>query len=310
MRLDPSTKKLLVVFGVLVLVYAGTLVYNGMREKKEAEYYQTMMEQVYEANPGLKEELAQQEELVRLYGPRALDPNFNADVGDEESHGIIRETIQLDDGVEQITMFYEVGKPREMYMMKDGKLEGTFKLWNKQGNLVEESEYKNNVLNGIQKNFYSNGIVKKEITYVDGQKNGFTKNWYQDGKQSSETEYKDNKNIGSTSFYPDGSIRLNEDLDEATGILYTQAYYTNGTLSHSFGSKGNRKEGILIKNAPTGFKVAEVSYKNGKNDGWCKIWNEQGTLDTELFYQDGQIDRTQKMTGNSCTIDIWRFGFR
>lgn len=310
MRLDPSTKKLLIVFGVLLLVYAGIQIYNVMEDKKEEERYQVMMEQIYEANPGLKEEIAQQEEMVRLYGPRALDPDFNMDAGETEGSSLIRTTVKLEDGSEKITIFFAADKPREEYVMKDGKLEGTFKLWDVNGRLTEESQYKNNILDGVQKNFYTNGAVKTEITYAEGKKNGPTKNWYQDGKQSSEMEYRDNKNVGSTSFYPDGSIRMKERLDEATGILYTEAFYTNGVLSHSFGAKGNRKEGTLIKNAPTGFKVAEASYTNGKNDGWCRVWNEQGELDTELFYQDGQIDRSQNMIGNSCTIDIWRFGFR
>lgn len=309
MRLDPSTKKLLVVFGVLLLVYAGIQVYNTMEDKKEEERYQVMMDQIYDANPGLKEEMEQQSEMVRLYGPRALEPGFNENTGSTTNTNI-RKNDKLEDGAEKITVFYEENKPREEYVMKDGKLEGTFKSWDVNGRLVEESEYKNNVLNGVQKNFYTNGAVKTEITYVDGKKNGLTKNWYQDGKQSSETKYKDNKNIGSTSFYPDGSIRMQEVLDEATGILYTQAFYTSGALSHSFGSIGNKKEGLLIKNAPTGFKVAEATYKNGVNDGWCRVWNEKDELDTELFYKDGQIDRSQKMIGNSCTIDIWRFGFR
>ncbi len=309
MRLDPSTKKLLVVFGVLLLVYAGIQVYNTMEDKKEEERYQVMMDQIYDANPGLKEEMEQQSEMVRLYGPRALEPGFNENTGSTTNTNI-RKNDKLEDGAEKITVFYEENKPREEYVMKDGKLEGTFKSWDVNGRLVEESEYKNNVLNGVQKNFYTNGAVKTEITYVDGKKDGLTKNWYQDGKQSSETKYKDNKNIGSTSFYPDGSIRMQEVLDEATGILYTQAFYTSGALSHSFGSIGNKKEGLLIKNAPTGFKVAEATYKNGVNDGWCRVWNEKDELDTELFYKDGQIDRSQKMIGNSCTIDIWRFGFR
>lgn len=309
MRLDPSTKKLLIVFGVLLLVYAGIQVYNIMQDKKEAERYQAMMEQVYKENPGLKEELERQEELVRLYGPSALEPNFNTET-ESTANTNIRKSEKLDEGAEKITIFYEGGKPREEYVMKDGKLEGSFKSWDAQGVLVEESEYKNNLLDGIQKNFYNNGHIKVEISYVAGKKQGLTKNWYQDGKQSSEVEYKDNKVISSTSFYPNGSIRMKEVLDEDTGILFTEAYYTNGTLSHSFGSIGNKKEGTLIKNAPTGFKVAEATYKNGMNEGWCRVWNEKDELDTELFYKDGQIDRSQNMIGNACMIDVWRFGFR
>lgn len=308
MRLDPSTKKLLIVFGALLVVYAGIQVYNKMEDKKEQERYQAMMAQIYDTNPGLKEEMDQQAELLRLYGPRALEPGFSTQSASSENAN--RKVEKLESGGEKITVLYEDGTPREEYVMINGQLEGTFKLWNTNGNLLEESQYDNNVLNGIQKNFYANGNIKNEITYVNGQKNGLTKNWYQDGRPSSEVEYKDNKNVGSTSFYPNGSIRMKEVLNEDTGVLLTEAYYNNGALSHSFGAIGNKKEGLLIKNAPTGFKVAEATYKNGVNDGWCRIWNEQGDLDTELFYQDGQLDRSKKVTGNACVIDIWQFGFR
>ncbi|GAA5093402.1 toxin-antitoxin system YwqK family antitoxin [Wohlfahrtiimonas larvae] len=310
MRLDPSTKKLLIVFGALLLVYAGIQTYNMVQEKKDYERYQAMMDKIYDENPGLKEEMEQQAELVRLYGPRALDADFNAGASSSTADNNSRKVEKLEDGSEKITIFYENGEPREEYIMKNNQLDGLFKFWDASGRLLEESEYQNNILNGIQKNFYTNGSIKNEITYVDGQKNGLAKNWYQDGKQSSEIEYKDNKVISSKSFYPNGALRMEETLNEATGILSTQAFYNNGTLSHSFDSIGNKKEGTLIKNAPTGFKVAEASYKNGVNDGWCRIWNEKGELDTELFYKDGQLDRSQKMTGNACIIDIWRFGFR
>lgn len=309
MRLEPSTKKLLIVFGVVLLVFVGIQIYNKVQDEKEVARYQAMMEEVYVANPGLKEELERQEELLRLYGPSALEPGFNAGTTNDVNNNL-RQIVELDDGAKKITVFYENGQPREEYAMKDGKLEGTFRSWDAKGALVEESEYNDNLLDGVQKNFYNNGNIKVEISYVDGKKNGLTKNWYQDGKQSSEVDYKDNKVISSTSFYPNGSIRMKEVLNEATGVLLTEAYYTNGTLSHSFGAIGNKKEGVLIKNAPTGFKVAEATYKNGVNDGWCRVWNEQDELDTELFYKDGKLDRSKNVIGTACTIDIWQFGFR
>ena len=309
MRLDQSTKRLLIAFGVLLLVYGGIQVYNYIQRSKEEERYALMMEQIYEANPGLKEEHAEYEERLRLYGPRALDTNFRPDGEEVAGNNVIRKSVKLEDGSDQITVFYEEGKPREEFVMKDGKLDGIFKLWDTNGRLIEESEYENNLLNGVQKSFYSNGNVKMEVSYVNGQKSGPTKSWYKNGNQSSETEFLDNKIIGSTSFYQDGSIRMKETM-EPSGLMLTEAFYENGQLSHSFGSIGGKKEGIFVKNAPTGFKVAEASYKNGKNDGWCRVWNEKGDLDIELLYKDGQLDRSANMIGNTCDINIWQFGFR
>lgn len=306
MQLQQSTKRLLIILGAVIVIYGLIQVYYAMQRNSEEKEYAAMMEEIYQANPGLKEELAQQEEMLRLYGPRALEMGFTP----ESTQNILRRTEKLDGGFEKIIIYYQEDQPKEEYVVKDGELNGLFRSWNPAGVITEESEYVDNVLNGVQKSFYSNGNIKSETTFIEGKKQGPSSIWYQNGKQSNEVLFHDDIVVSSTSFYPDGSVRLTEKLNEDTGVLFTQAWYTNGELSHEFSTIHGKREGTLIKNAPTGFKVAEASYKDGLNDGWCRVWNEDGELDIELKYDNGVLDRAASTKGRRCDIDIWRFGFR
>lgn len=308
MRLEPSHKKIIIIIGTLLVIYAGQKIYRSIDDRQEAQRVQDQFDRVYAANPSLKAEIEASKELARIYGPQALEPGFSPDTDLEGRK--LREIIKLPDGGEKITKFYSENNPREEYFVKNGMREGVFKSWDSSGRLVEESMYKNDLLDGIQKTFYTNGNTKTEITYVDGKRSGPMKNWYQNGKQSAEIEYKDNNIVGSTAFYPDGSIRMKESLNEKTGLTLTEAFYANGKLSHSYNSKNGRKEGLLLKNAPSGAKAAEAEYKDGASDGWCRIWNDLGKLSTEVFYEQGRINHSKSIAGTSCNVDIWRFGFR
>lgn len=291
MRLSGSTKQLVIIFFVLLLAAAGFYFYQHLQRSSEEQRVADMMNKISEVErKTLEESNKANQSIVRGDGTRTVKKG--------------------EDGLEIVTITYSNGTPREEYEMKDDKLEGTFKLWDTQGRLIEETEYKNNLPSGIQKSFYGNGILKSETIYVDGIKAGLSKNWYQNGKESSEVEYKNDVVISSVSFYPNGEVRTKEILNEVTGLLTMEAFYSNGQLSHTYGTIHGKREGTLIKNAPTGFKVAEAEYKNGVNDGWCRIWNEANALDVELFYVNGQLDRSKKAIGKSCDIDVWRFGFR
>lgn len=162
----------------------------------------------------------------------------------------------------------------------------------------------------VQTNHYPNGQIKNEAHFVDGISHGMTKHWYKNGQTSMEVMYDHGQVVSTVSYYPEGQMRMRETLDDVTGILTTEAWYTTGEVSHRFQAKKGRKEGTLVKYAPTGLKVAEVSYRDGVNDGWCRIWGERDVLETELYYEKGRLDRQRSTKGDVCRVDIWRFGFR
>jgi len=61
------------------------------------------------------------------------------------------------------------------------------------GNKIQESEYKDGVLDGAYKEFNRNGAVQKEINYKDGKLNGSFRYYDDKGKVIEEYLYKDGK---------------------------------------------------------------------------------------------------------------------
>lgn len=61
------------------------------------------------------------------------------------------------------------------------------------GNMIQESEYKDGVLDGAYKEFNRNGAVQKEINYKDGQLNGSFRYFDEKGKVIEEYLYKNGK---------------------------------------------------------------------------------------------------------------------
>lgn len=61
------------------------------------------------------------------------------------------------------------------------------------GNMIQESEYKDGVLDGAYKEFNRNGAIQKEINYKDGQLNGSFRYYDEKGKVIEEYLYKNGK---------------------------------------------------------------------------------------------------------------------
>ena len=66
--------------------------------------------------------------------------------------------------------------------IKDGKRQGTFKYYHKNGQLRIEEKYRNGKEEGSYKIYYSNGNLLKEGTYKDGKSNGPYKSYHLNGE--------------------------------------------------------------------------------------------------------------------------------
>ena len=71
----------------------------------------------------------------------------------------------------------------------NGRLDGTSKLWLKDGTLYSISKYSNNQPHGIWKKFHPNGKLMFEVNYEYGQKHGVEKWYYENGHPKSEQEF-------------------------------------------------------------------------------------------------------------------------
>ncbi|MDY5822155.1 MAG: toxin-antitoxin system YwqK family antitoxin [Helicobacter sp.] len=84
---------------------------------------------------------------------------------------------------------------------KNGKLNGMSKWYYENGNLDAEISYKNDKLHGIGKWYYENGNIKLEITYKDSKREGVMKMYDTSGNLRAEVSALNNVLHGDTKLY-------------------------------------------------------------------------------------------------------------
>ena len=100
-------------------------------------------------------------------------------------------------------------KKAESYSLKNGKLNGVWKGWDEEGNLVGQAEYQNGKIHGKFLQLRKTGGREFEVNYVNGVENGAFRRWFDDGKLWVIENYLAGKLDGvSTTYFPDGKIQV------------------------------------------------------------------------------------------------------
>lgn len=147
---------------------------------------------------------------------------------------------------------------------------GTQKIYNEAGKLVQSIDWKDNKKDGSQKIWTADGAtLVADLTWLDGRSNGWEK-------------------------YPDSSGKIITDLVWKDGMAtgYQTATYAIGTPSEYVTLKDGKKNGPhrryqLVSPGEDGLTL-EDNYKDDKLDGLQrKYWN--GKIEQETMYKDGVV---------------------
>lgn len=134
---------------------------------------------------------------------------------------------------------------------------------------------------GIIFSQYPNGQLKNEITYENGKKNGASKTRFEtDGRLETEGTFKDGKENGIfKAYYASGKLQSEETFVDGKKNGLCKTYYeTNGPL----------KNVAAFANSKIGQPESEATYKDDNLDGVFKLWDENGKLQSEVTYKDGE----------------------
>jgi antitoxin component YwqK of YwqJK toxin-antitoxin module len=85
----------------------------------------------------------------------------------------------------------EKTKVKEEYFKMNGKMNGIYKSYWKNGQLCTEVNYIDDIMNGIKKSYFPNGQLEEELNYIDGKKNGIYKSYWENGQLEEEVNYID-----------------------------------------------------------------------------------------------------------------------
>lgn len=195
----------------------------------------------------------------------------------------------------------------------DFNWQGLNTLYAPNGQIIQESTYKNDNLNGDRKEYYENGRLKIHETYKNGSANGFHVEYYDNKENNIATEYYvENDTIKGVSYnyYFDGSMQLASRYDGSGKLIYNclyhpdkskgqEIYYYHGApcfiitynqynevIARDTLVNGN---GILKHYYPEGQLKSTTPYVGGAAEGTAFTYNLHGQI----------IDSTTYLSGNN-----------
>lgn len=181
--------------------------------------------------------------------------------------------------------YYDNGQTSSKGFIKSGLKNGEFKKWSKDGVLLATWQMEKDKQVGLTECWYENGIKKSETFFINGIRNGNYKAWNKDGKLLLKGIFNDNERNGRWEIYSENG---HQKID----------YYKNGELN------GKTYEYIVKKN-DTSYIAGQ--YKNGKENGLWKWFNEDSILVETINYEKGKQNGEHIMYFNNGKIRIRGF---
>jgi len=173
---------------------------------------------------------------------------------------------------------YPGGRKKIHVPIKDGKVHGTVKEWEKNGQKIQEATFEHGVQTGVEKQWFASGRKKLEIAYVNGVPEGvctewhktlaegMVTNWFQAGTVKLESEYLHGKKDGTTiEYYENGQKQSEGQFKE--GLEHGEARFWS-------------KQGIIlgIQTFNMGIVTKDINYRSGSlhvPGGYLQVFNEK-----------------------------------
>jgi hypothetical protein len=165
------------------------------------------------------------------------------------------------------TVFAQAVNPARTYEQQRNSqppADGSWHVYDRNGNLQKEENYKNYRLNGQVKTFSPTGGTKSITFYVDGNREGVERVYYDNGALQFENNYKNNDLNGiSKEYYLTGELKRSANY--VTGQLndVTKLYYENGALKQQWNYDHGIIHGTQLSYGEDGQVKSEDDYQNG-----------------------------------------------
>jgi len=176
-------------------------------------------------------------------------------------------------------------------------LNGLIRSEDKDGNLISEISYKNNIKHGPYKIFYVNGQVQEEGSNKDGKNDGVITFYNRDSAFNYSQTFKDGVMHGlSKTFVSSIGMEGNEDyMLETTyvnGLQHgvSKATYMNGNIKSDQTYVNGKKEGEAINYFINGQISSISNYVDDKLEGVGKEYYGDGTLRGTKMFKRGNMN--------------------
>ena len=164
----------------------------------------------------------------------------------------------------------ETGNKILEYRMVNGIKDGSYKIWDEDGNSITQGIFKDGLIIGEWK-FYDK--IDDKI-YIG-------KNW----EELLNGDFYRNGNFFKV--YP--NYKIKEFFSKVGNRLDKVGWYENGQKSEESTFKDDKLDGLYTEWYENGKKRSEVNYKDGKKDGLQTNWYENGQKSMEVRFKDDDL---------------------
>ena len=147
--------------------------------------------------------------------------------------------------------------------IKDGKIHGKVKEWERNGKKIYQAEYENGVQVGTEEQWYADGFNKVHLTYQNGLPHGMCTEWHQTGGKKSLGEFVNGEEEGEHNWW-----------------------YATGKQDQVVNYKNGKEVGAMKAWHENGMLKIDANYKNGKLDGDYALWYSNGQQKAKKQFRD------------------------
>lgn len=185
---------------------------------------------------------------------------------------------------------HEKGKKKAHIPIKDGKINGKVKGWEKNGKKIYEAEYNMGVQTGTEKQWYATGTQKLEISYVNGKAQGVCTEWFKNGSKKSEGFYSNGKEEGDH-YWWHSTGEKDQLVPYKNGVVQGKVlnWYRTGQLKLEKEFKDGLEDGVTSEYFENGQQKSRAEFKNNKPHGETRFWSKKGLLIGIQTFEDGAL---------------------
>ncbi len=185
--------------------------------------------------------------------------------------GSLQSVIQYKGKKEHGKTIYMYQRPNTVEMeveMKNGKRNGEFRRYYKNGLLDTYCVYEDDLIEGVEIFYLANGCKSEEYTYKHGIKDGPHKAYHLDGTVKVEGGFKNDLFDGPWTYY------------DERGVLVGEGEFHNGNGEVTFYDKN-------------GLPARTTHYKQNKKDGTEDYFTPSGQIYRQIIFKQDRIQSDQ-----------------
>jgi antitoxin component YwqK of YwqJK toxin-antitoxin module len=217
-------------------------------------------------------------------------------VEQRDASGALTSRTEFKDGAPhgQMTGYGPNGKPAMQATYAAGILDGSCRLWDDKGDLVQEAAYRKGKQHGMTR-VYARGALLSEQMFVNGLPQGDTTFYSEAGLATCKMKFHAGAPEGEALFMNDGQVVRSAHYRKGLLEGETVDYDRDGAKVQSAVYKANLLDGWLRRYWPNGQVMEEMLYRQGKPAGEPKRFSSKGAEQTLAASQASLMQRLEKL---------------